>query len=149
MPFNIETNLKTVIDKFTPDILGVFWITKEELSRDLLGFDEFNYLFDGLISQYLYGQKEDANEINIHKSNIFFTRNFNQNIFLIHCEMNADLGKALDDQMALILENNSSERKRILIFTPTLSSLSSDLQDRYPKFEFIDLELSKEERKYK
>ena len=70
MPFNIETNLKTVIDKFTPDILGVFWITKEELSRDLLGFDEFNYLFDGLISQYLYGQKEDANEINIHKSNI-------------------------------------------------------------------------------
>ena len=149
MPSNLESNLKTVIDLFTPDILGVLWITTEELSRDLLGFDELNYLFDGLISQYLYGQQKLGVEINIHKSNIFFTKNFNQNIFLTHFELNNNLENAINDQMTLVIENKNSERKKIIVFNQTDSKLSSDLFKRYPQFEFIDLELSKEEHKYK
>ena len=149
MPSKLETNLKIVIDLFTPDILGVLWITSEELSRDLLGFDELNYLFDGLISQYLYGQQKLGVELNIHKSNIFFTKNFNHNLFLTHIEFNENLDKAINDQMALVVANKNSERKKIIIFNQTESKLSSDLNNRYPQFEFIDLTLTKEEHKYK
>ena len=149
MPSSLESNLKTVIDLFTPDILGVLWITSEELSRDLLGFDELNYLFDGLISQYLYGQQKLGVEINIHKSNIFFTKNFNQNIFLTHIEFNDNLENAINNQMTLVIENKNGERNKIIVLNQTESKLSSDLFKSYPQFEFIDLDLSKEERKYK
>jgi hypothetical protein len=145
MPSRIDSNLKTVIDQFTPDILGVFWITNAELSRDLLGFDEFNYLFDGLISQYLYGQIEKAGVTNLHTSNVFFTKNFSRNLFLVHLEMQKEIVKVFNEQMTLILENKSSERKKILIFDQTnrVSNISgSDLQKRYPQFQFINLELS-------
>lgn len=139
MPSN--DNLKTVLDQFTPDILGIFWITNEELSRNLLGFDEFNYLFDGLISQYLYGQKESDGKPNLDKSNIFFTRNFNQKLFLAHVKMQSGIAGIFDEHIALIQENNSGDRKKILLFNTTSKDLGSDLEKRYPRFEFKSLEL--------
>lgn len=139
MPSRIDSNLKTVIDQFAPDILGVFWITNEELSRDLLGFDEFNYLFDGLISQYLYGQVEEKH---LERSNVFFTNNFNQKLFLAHLKMHSEIAGVIDDQIGLIQETKNGERKKILIFNQTQKNWGSDLQKRYPQFEFINLELS-------
>jgi hypothetical protein len=140
MPSKIDSHLKKVIDQFTPDILGVFWITNEELSRDLLGFDEFNYLFDGLISQYLYGQTKTATETHLERSNVFFTMNFNQKLFLAHLKMHSEIAGVLDDQIALIQENKNNERKRILIFNQTQKNWALDLQKRYPQFEFQSLE---------
>ncbi|MBC7537879.1 MAG: hypothetical protein H7281_03605 [Bacteriovorax sp.] len=142
MPSRVDTNLKTVIDQFTPDILGVFWITNAELSRNLLGFDEFNYLFDGLISQYLYGQTKENSEIHPDRSNVFFTLNFNQKLFLAHLKMHSEIAGVLDDQIALLQENKNGDRKKILLFNQTQKNWGSDLQKRYPQFEFINLELS-------
>ena len=136
MPSNIESNLKTVVDQFTPNIIGVFWITNEELSRDLLGFDEFNYLFDGLISQYLYGQEKTANAPASDLSNVFFTNNFNQKLFLAHLKMNSSVAGILDDQIGLIQKNKTIERNKILIFNQTEKNWGQDLQKRYPQFEF-------------
>ena len=143
MPTKIESNLKIVIDQFTPDILGVFWITNNKLSRELLGFDEFNYIFDGLISQYLYGQSEDSSEKKLDtRSNVFFTKNFNQNIFLVHLQMTNETMNILDDQITLIEGNKKDERNKIVLFNQTQKSWGSDLEKRYPQFEFISLELS-------
>jgi hypothetical protein len=139
MPSKISTNLRFVIDQFTPDILGVFWITNEVLSRDLLGFDEFNYLFDGLISQYLYG-KTMGEGVVLPRSNIFYTKNFNQNIFLAHIKQDGEIAGVLDEQIALIQENTSNNRKIILILNNTSTNWVSNLQKRYPKFDFHDLE---------
>lgn len=139
MPSNLSFHLKSVIDQFTPDILGVFWITDEELSRDLLGFDEFNYLFDGLISQYLYGQSVSKDKA-LPRSNIFFTQNFGQRIFLAHIKQDSETAGVLDEQIALIQEN-SGERKKIFIFNKTSKNWVDDLKKRYPKFEFHALEL--------
>ncbi|MDO9181071.1 MAG: hypothetical protein Q7U04_01620 [Bacteriovorax sp.] len=143
MPSRIDLNLQIVIDQFTPDILGVFWITNEELNSELLGFNEFNYLFDGLISQYLYGQNIDASDIHLERSNVFFTLNFNQKLFLAHFKVHNEMAGSLDEQIALIQENKNSDRKNILVFNLTEKNWGSDLEKRYPQFNFMNLELTK------
>lgn len=135
-------NLSSIVDQFTPDILGVFWISNEELSLDLLGFDEFNYLFDGLLSQYLYGQKDNENNPDLNQGNVFFTHNFNQKLFLAHIKMNADIDSIMDKYLALIPENEKPERKKILIFNKSSKPVGSNLEKRYPQFEFKSLELA-------
>lgn len=138
MPSNISNHFKNIIDQFTPEILGVFWLTDDELNRNLSGFNEFNYLFDGLISQYLYGQSDAQTKLN---SNIFFTKNFDQKIFLAHIKNDHQLSGILDEQIALIQEN-TDRRKKILIFNQTKANWISDLSRRYPKFNFVELKLS-------
>lgn len=125
----------TILDQFTPDVLGMFWITREPLERTLSGFDSFNYLFDGLISQYLYGQ-ENNQEKHAH---IFFTENFNDRIFLAHLRTR-DLTKSqisgdVDEQIALI-QASKSVNKVILILDKTGDDWHSELKKRYPQFEF-------------
>ena len=141
MSSKLSPHSKSVIDQFTPEILGVFWITNEELSRNLSGFDDFNYLFDGLISQYLYGQDaQDAGENKtIPRSNIFFTQNFNQKLFLAHIRQDGEIDGVLDEQIALIQENKR-DRHRILIFNKTSKNWVQDLSKRYSQFHFTALE---------
>ncbi|MFA6236498.1 MAG: hypothetical protein WC635_04140 [Bacteriovorax sp.] len=138
-PEQISDTLKAVVDQFTPDILGLFWITEDELSRDLPGFDEFNYLFDGLISQYLYGQMVTEKKP-LPRANIFFTKNFNKKLFLAHIKQDGDVAGALDEQVALIQEN-TGERKKILIYSQNDRKWIVELKKRYPKFDFYALEL--------
>jgi hypothetical protein len=128
--------LQKVTDAFTPEVLGAFWITDKELSGDLPGFHAFNYLFDGLLSQYLFGLEDKV----LLRSNIFFTKNFNHQIFLAHIKMDSDMHSALDEQIALIQEN-SGARKKVLIFNQTKDDWKGRLEKRYPKFEFVELEL--------
>lgn len=135
-------NLQKIVDQFTPEVLGVFWITDEELSRDLVGFDEFNYLFDGLISQYLYGQKENQGKLDLEKSNIFFTHNFKQKLFLAHIKIHSAIAGVLDEHIALLQENKNGDRKKILIFNTTSKDVGSTLIKRYPHFEFRPLILN-------
>lgn len=141
MLLNQETNLKIVSDQFTPEVLGVFWITNEKLSLDLMGFDEFNYLFDGLISQTIYGQKDITIGHANDRSNVFFTKNFDQNLFLVHLESNSDMNSIIDDQIALIQDNQGTSQKKILILNKTQKDWIPELQKRYSKFQFTSLEL--------
>ena len=140
MASNLSSDFKSVMDQFTPGILGAFWITENALSRELHGFDEFNYLFDGLLSQYLYGQSLEKSEL--PRANIFFTQNFNQKIFLSHIKSEGDISGALDEQMAIV-KQGSDERKRILVFNETSRNWIADLQKRYSQFEFLPLSWQK------
>lgn len=130
---------RTILDQFTPEVLGIFWITRDELSRELLGFDDFNYLFDGLISQYLYGQ-EKTSEKHAH---IFFTQNFNHKLFLAHLRTKdftkSQVAGDIDEQIAL-LQGSDSARKTILIFNKTEHEWLPELKKRYSQFEFKELE---------
>lgn len=135
-------NLRIIIDQFVPDILGIFWITEEELSRDLVGFDEFNYLFDGLISQYLYGQAENNSSINLEKPNFFFNYNYNQKIFLAHIKMNNEIYGILDEHIAIVQENKRTDSKKILLYNTTSKDVSGHLLKRYSQFEFKQLIIS-------
>lgn len=140
MSNNERTNL-SILDQFTPDVLGLFWMTKEELGRELLGFDDFNYLFDGLVSQYLYGQENNPNK----HAHIFFTENYGEKIFLAHLKTQ-DLTKSqisgdIDEQVALIQAANSADKKTILIFDKTGNDWSVELKKRYQQFEFKKLDI--------
>lgn len=135
MASNLSSNFKSVLDQFTPEVLGCFWITDSELSRELKGFDEFNYLFDGLISQYLFGTEKTG----LPRANIFFTQNFAQKIFLSHIKNEGDISGHLDEQIA-IAKNSSDSRKKILVLNQVSRDWLSELQKRYSQFEFVKLE---------
>jgi hypothetical protein len=139
MPNSTRAKL-SVLDQFTPDVLGIFWITASDLNRDLAAFEDFNYLFDGLISQYLYGQ-----EITTSKhAHIFFTENYNERIFLAHLRTKnttkSQIAGDIDEQIALI-QAAKSENKTILVFDKTEDQWHSELKKRYPQFEFRVLEV--------
>jgi hypothetical protein len=135
----LPDKLRIIIDQFVPDILGIFWITEKELSHDLAGFDEFNYLFDGLISQYLHAQVENASAINLEKPNFFFNYNFNQKIFLAHIKMNNEIYGILDEHIAIIQENKRTDSNKILLYNITSTDVGGHLLKRYPQFEFKKL----------
>jgi hypothetical protein len=125
----------TILDQFTPQVLGIFWITPGKLDRELPEFDSFNYLFDGLISQYIYGQV-DQKEKHAH---IFFTENYQERIFLAHLRSwdltKSQLASDIDEQIALI-QNWKSEQKIVLVLDQTDHDWTSELRKRYPQFEF-------------
>jgi hypothetical protein len=128
---------KSIIDQFTPDILGLFWITDESLNRTLKNFSELNYLFDGLLSEYLYSREKETGY-----AHIFFSQNFNYKIFIAHLKSQnltkSQLAGDIDEQISLIT-NDSSERKTILILNETSEQWLQELQKRYSKFEFKSL----------
>jgi hypothetical protein len=129
----------TILDQFTPQVLGIFWFTPESLNRDLPEFDSFNYLFDGLISQYLYGQ-EDQKDKHTH---IFFTENYQERIFLAHLRARdltkSQLASDIDEQVALI-KNSQSDQKIVLVLDQTDHGWVKELTKRYPQFEFKALQ---------
>ena len=130
----------TILDQFTPEVLGMFWFTGEELDRELLGFDDFNYLFDGLISQYLYRKETQNNK----RSHIFFTDNFQSRIFLAHLRTKdhtkSELLSDISEQIALVSALKKS-KKKILVFNKSEYNWTSELQKSYPEFQFKELEV--------
>lgn len=139
MPNSTRIKL-SILDQFTPDVLGIFWITNEDLSRELCSFDDLNYLFDGLISQYIYGQETTSAK----HAHIFFTENFNAKIFLAHlCTRHltkSQIAGDIDEQIALI-QAAKNENKIILILDKTQGQWHSEIKKRYPQFEFRVLEV--------
>lgn len=137
---NNQRPAQTILDQFTPEILGIFWMTHEDLNRSLLGFEDFNYLFDGLISQYLYGQDIKADK----HAHIFFSKNYKTKIFLAHLKTKANskslVAGDIDEQLALI-KSDAADRKTILVLDKTEDSWFLELKKRYPQFEFKELEV--------
>lgn len=123
-----------IIDHVTPDIIGIFWITTSALDRKLAGFDQFNYLFDGLLSQFIYGEN-----VSEKRANLFFTKNFGQSLFLAHLKTEgaskSELAGEIDEQIALI-QSGANSRKRILVLHDSSSDWFAELQKRYGQFSF-------------
>lgn len=137
--YKSQKSVLSILDQFTPEVLGIFWLTRDDLSRDLIGFEDFNYLFDGLISQYLYGQ-ENLSDQHAH---IFFTENYKEKIFLAHLKTKehskSQVAGDIDEQIAL-LSNSRPEKKTILVFDKTNDGWCFELKKRYSQFEFKELE---------
>lgn len=138
MSAKLSPELKVVLDLFTPDVLGVLWITNEELNRDLPAFSEFNYLFDGLISQYLYGQVEDKH---LERKNTFFTKNFNKLVFLVHSKFGSNTINELFGHMDILHYNQTEERRKVLILDTANSGLIQNLKEKFPQFLFQEIHI--------
>lgn len=131
---------KTLTDLATPEIVGIFWITTRGLDRSLEGFDQLNYLFDGLLSQFLYGE-----EVTSRRANLFFTDNFNKSLFLAHIKTEgaskSEISGEIDEQVALI-QSHASDRNKILVIQDTDHNWLNELDKRYSQFKFISLKVS-------
>ena len=112
--------------------------TKQELNRDLPAFFEFNYLFDGLISQYLYGQIEDKH---LERKNTFFTKNFDKLFFLVHTMLTENSKKELSEHIDILHYNQTEERRKILVLDTADSGLIKQLKDKYPQFLFQEIHI--------
>jgi len=123
-----------IIDHVTPDIIGIFWITTNALDRTLVGFDQFNYLFDGLLSQFIYGEN-----VSEKRANLFFTHNFGHSLFLAHLKTEgaskSELAGEIDEQIALI-QSGANGRTKILVMQDTSNDWLAELQKRYGHFSF-------------
>lgn len=133
---------KNTLDQFTPDIIGIFWMSPESLSRSLPYFSELNYLFDGLISEFLFEREKES-----EKAHIFFTQNFGQKFFLAHIntkgQTKSQIAGDIDEQISLITQSKEDKRedcKTILIFDLTSDLWMNELQKRYSQFEFKKFE---------
>lgn len=137
MPNKIDPSI--LIDQVTPEIIGIFWLTSSSLDRSLTGFDQFNYLFDGLLSQFLYGEN-----VAEKRANIFFTDNFSKTLFLAHLKTEgasqSEISGDIDEQIALI-QSNVQGRSKILVLQDTTNDWAMELQKRYVQFTFIKVNL--------
>lgn len=128
---------KTLTDLVTPEIVGIFWITTKPLDRSLRGFDQLNYLFDGLLSQFLYGEEKADS-----RANLFFTDNFNKSFFLAHIKTQgaspSEISGEIDEQVALI-QSNALNRNKVLVIQDTDFNWLPDLNKRYSQFQFLPL----------
>jgi hypothetical protein len=129
----MSIDLSCLVEKITPDIKGVLWITQEDLSLDLNGFNQFNYLFDGLISEYIIETK-NVSEL---KSKIFYTKNFSNNLWLIHLN-GSQISSQIDEHMALI-SNVLDDNNKFIIINETYKKWEDELPKRYPQYKFISL----------
>lgn len=134
MASNLSGQFKSVLDQFVPDVLGCFWVSDKGLARDLPGFDEFNYLFDGLLSQYI-----STSTAELPRANIFFAQNFDKKVFLSHIKNEGDISGHLDEQIAII-KNSHETRKKVLVFNQSSKDWLSELKKRYSQFDFQPLD---------
>jgi hypothetical protein len=129
---------KNTLDQFTPEIIGLFWMTPESLSRSLPFFSELNYLFDGLISEFLFEREKESEQ-----AHIFFTQNFGQKFFLAHIntkgQTKSQIAGDIDEQISLITQNKE-DRRTILIFDLTSDQWINEMQKRYSQFVFKKFE---------
>ncbi len=137
MSNKIDPNI--LLDHVTPEVIGIFWLTSKPLDRALLGFDQLNYLFDGLLSQFIYGEN-----ITDKRSNIFFTDNYSKTLFLAHIKTEgaspSELSGDIDEQIALV-QSNIQGRFNILVVQDTTNDWLKELQKRYDQFTFIKINL--------
>lgn len=134
-----NSDSSSLVDLVTPETIGLFWITNSSLNRELKGFEEINYLFDGLISQFLFGQS-----VVEKRANIFFTDNFSKTLFLAHITAEgaskSEIAGDIDEQVALI-QSNMQGRIKILILQDTTHDWAAELSKRYDQFTFIKIVL--------
>ena len=103
-----------LLDRLTPAFLGAIVIGSGELTTELAGFSELNYLFDGLLSQaiHFFASEEKKSPLS------FITLNFGQKFFLHY------LNEFESFPMGLINIQNESRNKVLIINTNPHTTLS-------------------------
>ncbi len=96
-------------DKIGSKTSGILWLTHGDLIGKPKPFYALNYFFDGLLMNYF--QRELPSD---KMPNLFFTKNFNKNLFLGHYDL--DLPK-IDKEVGIFLDivANLSEKKSQII----------------------------------
>lgn len=130
----------SVRDQIHSDALGVIWLTQGPLSMDQKAFYEFNYIFDGLLGEFL----TNADKPTLGALNSFYTESFGKTFFLIHINTETESKKKISDllidqvSLAGALKNSN---KLILTLDETKASWIPELKATFQNFEFKAIDL--------
>lgn len=120
---------KNLLSSITPDIGAIFWITDKPIAVGLEHYNDFDYVYDGLISHYLFENKTATD------CTSFCTQSFGKPLWLIHIGPNAHSG-SIDEQFFLLNKDEFVDKK-ILIISHGNKKWEQELPKRYPKFQFV------------
>ncbi len=127
-----------ILDQISSDAAGVIWISEGPIDLKVDFFDEFNYLFDGLLSQFLKNNDKHTDLA----LNSFHTTNFGKSLFLVHINTlkldKKKVSELLQEQVSLI-SAMKNENKLILTLNQSKEDWISDLKSHFQRFEFKNL----------
>lgn len=126
------------IDQFTPEKIGIFWLTPSALNPEMANFHNFNYLCDGLISQLISQENEMAKQ----KANLFLGQNFSRPFFIAHINgeglTHSQISGEIDEQIAAV-QSLKGENNKVFVLDLLEGKWHQELKKRYPQFDFIEL----------
>ena len=118
-------------DKISSETSGILWLTESDLKEKPKPFYALNYFFDGLLMNFF--QRELQSD---KMPNLFFTKNFNKNLFLGHyCIESSNIEKDILiflDIVANLTEKNS----QILVLHP--KAVKDQLMKKITKNKFFE-----------
>lgn len=122
---------QSILDLVNNQTKTIFYFTDSSLTRNIPGFKDLNYIFDGLISQVI---SESTMDINKH-SQVFMTNSFNNQLCLIHFNAKSIQSSDLDEQIAFLTSMRSQENE-ILVLDATKLNWCEKLSKRYTQYKF-------------
>ena len=118
-------------DKITSETRGILWLTKSNLKERPKPFFGLNYFFDGLLMNFF--QSETPSQ---KLPNLFFTKNFNKNLFLGHYNIESSNINEEVSTFLGIVENLADKNSQIIILHP--KKVCDQLIKQVTKREFFD-----------
>lgn len=119
-----------LLDSISPDTQLVIWPSKSALSKSSTHFQEFDYLYDGLISEMLDGQNRSEKELQDILT--FRTKHFQKELWLVFIGPEAH-SSHIDEQFNIMSQNLSNE---LVLIAGDKTKWDEELPRRYTKFKF-------------
>ena len=123
-------------DKISSRTSGILWLTQGDLKEKPKPFYALNYFFDGLLMNYF------QRELPSHTMpNLFFTKNFNKNLFLGHYNLSFS---TIDKEIGVFLNivaNLTEKNSQILILQP--NNIDEKLIKRISRNQFFEFKTFK------
>jgi hypothetical protein len=121
-----------ILDRLSPYFAGAIWLGTEHISNETSGFQELNYIFDGLISQTIELYSDEPND----KHLAFYTKSFGENFFLYYFINNIKTPFTIPSTA-------TSKRNKVLIINANSKNKIEikKIENEFPSFQFEVLEL--------
>lgn len=137
----MNTQIQELQDAMPPNILGVFWITKENIMSRPSPFEALDYFLDGLLSSFYLKQNELAQINNRLKTNknFFVSNHFGKQFFVGHLDIsdqNQDITEELTNLMDLVRKLKREEKNNTIVILNNSSKHLQFLTKKWPSFKF-------------
>ena len=129
--------MSELLDSFTPEFLGIVWVTSGPISRERRYFNEVNYLLDGLL---LNSFEVEPNK-NENHFELFVGKNFGRDFFLAHMVYEDQFPfQKIDKFYQIIRAHIQTERRKTILLGETSKLNLKDwdkLKRRFNNLEFV------------
>jgi len=133
----LEKELSVIQLVITPEVLGLFWLTNDDLIKKPKYFHSIDYLLDGLLTNYL--NIEQQNEFSRQKK-FFVSSSFGHPFFVSHIHLGStDIQEELIEIMNIATPLKRIEHQKIVIIDNSTENISAFLDKKFKDFSFVNL----------